>query len=127
MDPVTNINDFIKLNKRNVYRTDNYYKKILLSPDASKHIFKIPIEDFFIEHKRDFQILESEEMIDELYFYKPKLFSLNYYGTTEMWLPILRVNGMKSLVDFNKSIIKVYNKTVVKDLINIFFKREGKL
>lgn len=127
MDPITNIQDFIKTNLRNVYRTDNYYQKLLVSPNPEKHIFKIPIEDFFLEHRNEFKVLEASTMIDDLYFYKPKLFSQIYYGTTEMWLPVLRLNNMRNITEFNKSIIKVYNKAVVKDLINIFFKREGKL
>ena len=127
MDPITNIDDFIKINKQNVYRVDNYYDKLLVSPNPEKHIFKIAIQDFFLEHKKEFKILETQEMVNELFFYKPKMFSQSYYGTTEMWLPLLRVNNMRNITEFNKTLIKVYNKTVVKDLIDIFFKREGKL
>ena len=59
-------------------------------------------------------------------FYKPKMVSMELYGTTELWLSLLRVNEMTNITEFHQPLIKVYNPDQVKELITIFFKREGK-
>jgi hypothetical protein len=58
-------------------------------------------------------------------FYRPKSVSLDLYGTTELWLALLRVNDFKSVADFHYNVIKVYSPSDLYELINIFFKREG--
>ena len=59
-------------------------------------------------------------------FYKPKMLSYELYGTTELWLAILRANNMKNISEFHYPIIKVYQPDRLKELIKVFFKREDK-
>ena len=50
--------------------------------------------------------------IPEAMYYNPKMLSLTLYGTTELWLGLLRVNNMKNVTEFHKPFIKIYNPYV---------------
>jgi hypothetical protein len=91
------------------------------------HVTRIPISDFFIKYRN--QLVDSVQYynLPESYFYKPKSVSLELYDTTELWLSLLRLNAMRNSTEFHLPIIQVYNPTDIKEFINIFFKREGKI
>lgn len=54
----------------------------------------------------------------EKYKYKPKLVSDDYYDTTEFWDTILILNNCKSVIDFDKEKIKLYDPTKFKAYLN---------
>lgn len=60
--------------------------------------------------------ISDEDMT--IYKYKPKYFCLQMYGTMELWSLLLRVNNMKSIMDFNKKQIKIFDELVIFDIIN---------
>lgn len=126
MDAITNIYQFINRNKKTSYNLKNFYDTIFVAENPNEHIFKIPIDDFFLKYKDALKGIEKSYYVDQTYFYKPKMLSMVLYDTTEFWLALLRINGMKNVTEFNRSIIKIYDETLIKELLNIFLKREGK-
>lgn len=122
----TTVNDLIYDNNRSSYTLRNFYDTIIISNETKDDFFKVPYEDFFIKHLSDFKNLTEDYILPETYFYKPKSVSYELYGTTEFWLSILRLNGMKNITEFHIPIIRVYAPQVITEYINIFFKREGK-
>ena len=125
IQPVT-VNDVIYNNNRSSYTLRNFYNTMTISNETKDDFFKIPIEDFFINHLSDFDELTEDYILSENYFYKPKSVSKILYGTTEFWLSILRLNGMKNITEFHIPLVRVYAPRVITEYINIFFKREGK-
>lgn len=61
------------------------------------------------------------------YQFQPKRLSSKLYGTTELWSDILRLNGMISILEFNRPIIKIYNASKLNDLLNEILIMEGKI
>lgn len=126
MDSITNIYQLIKKNSQASYKLENFYDTILVADDPSKYIYRVPIDDFFIRYKDQLKAIETTYALPENLYYKPKALSLLLYNTTEYWLALLRINKMKNITEFCQPLIKVYNSILLKDLVNIFFKREGK-
>lgn len=123
---ITYIDQYIDEGKKAVMSLSNFYDTILVG-DANndEHIFKIAINDFFLKYRDQLEDSIQYYSVPESMFYKPKMLSLELYGTTELWLSLLRVNNMKSICEFHVPIIKVYNPGDLRELINIFFKRDN--
>lgn len=121
----TYIDEYITDGHKAILSLKNFYNTILISKDDSlQHIYRVPFEDFFIKYKKQLSACVEYYSLPESMYYQPKTVSLELYGTTEMWLSLLRVNGMRNITEFHIPIIKIYNPDEVKELINIFFKRE---
>lgn len=104
------------------------YDTILMTSESNRDkMFRIPLYDIFLNHYEEFGADVTYYPVPEMCYYKPKMMSLSLYGTTEMWLPLMRLNKMRSIVEFNQDQIKIYNPASVKELINIFFVRERKI
>ena len=122
------MDEYIKDGNLAVLSLKNFYQTILTSDiNDREHIIRIPIDDFFLKYRRELEPTIQIYNIPDMYFYKPKALSLELYGTTELWLALLRVNRMRNITEFCQSIIQIYNAGMVKELIGIFFKREGKI
>lgn len=46
------------------------------------------------------------------YYQKPKLLSMDLYGTPELWSSILYINNMVSVVNFTKKTIKIFTNNI---------------
>lgn len=124
----TYMNTYIEEGQKQVISLKNLYDTILVGDaDNPDHVFRIPISDFFVKYKDELSPYVEYYNLPESMFYKPKMVSLELYGTTELWLSLLRLNGMKNISEFSMPIIKVYNGIKLKEMINIFFKREKKI
>lgn len=53
------------------------------------------------------------------YRYKPKIMSLDLYGTTELYFLLLRLNNMVSVTQFDRTELKVFDQSIVKILNEI--------
>lgn len=127
MIDTTYIDQYINDGKRETISLNNLYDTILIGDaDDDTKIFRIPTNDFFLKHRKELESSLIFYSIPETMFYKPKLLSLELYGTTELWLALLRANNMKNVTEFHYPYIKVYDPDRLKELIKIFFKREGK-
>lgn len=124
---ITYVDKFISDGKNQVLSLDNFYDTIL-TRDINKEdsIARIPFDDFFIKYREQLKTCIQFYSLSESMFYKPKSLSYELYGTTELWLALLRVNEMRNITEFHLPIIRIYNPGQVKDLISIFFKREKK-
>lgn len=123
---ITYINKYINDGNKETLSLRNFYESILVKDaDNSDHIFKIPINDFFIKYKSELNSIVKYYSVPQSMFYKPKSVSYELYGTTELWLALLRLNEMRNITEFHQPIIKIYDVNSINDLIDIFFKREG--
>lgn len=120
------IDNFIREGQTETFSLKNFYETKLITNGKRDNFFRIPFYSFFIEHYKDFESEIQFYTLPQNMFYKPKTLSMDIYGTTEMWLPILHLNEMITVAEFHKPIIKVYSPNTIFDLISIFFKREGK-
>ena len=123
---ITYIDKYIADGKKETLSLKNFYETILIGDkNNSDHIFRVPINDFFIKYRKELDSIVQYYSIPQSMFYKPKSVSYELYGTTELWLAILRLNGMRNVTEFHQPIIKIYNVNSLKELIDIFFKRTG--
>ena len=120
---MTYIDTYIKSGQKSPINLDKLYDTVLI--ENGDRIFRIPIDDFFLRYHTQLADTIMVYTCPDEYFYKPKLMSLSIYGTTELWLSLLRVNDMMNVTEFHMPLIKVYEPQTVKQLINLFFKREG--
>lgn len=128
MPDMTYMDRYIKDGKSETVSLSNLYDSMLVSStDRPNHIFRVPIGDFFLNHSGDLKKFIQLYEVQEMKFYKPKLVSLELYGTTELWLSLLRVNNMENVTEFHSPLIKIYNPAMLAEYISIFFKREGKV
>jgi hypothetical protein len=126
MADITYIDQYIKDGLRDPISMGNFYDSILIGEDSSDKLFRVPLTDFFIKYHKELNEIKQMYQVPEEMFYKPKMLSYTVYGTTELWLAILRANNMKSTCDFHYPYIWMYNPDRLKDLIKTFMKREGK-
>lgn len=125
---ITYLNNYINDGQSALINLRKIYDTILVTEaDNRNNMFRIPINDIFLKYNEQFADTIQNYALPEFYFYKPKLLSYELYGTTELWLALLRINGMRNISEFNKSIIKVYTPDQIQELIQIFFKRERKI
>ena len=61
-------------------------------------------------------IVDLELTNDELFLYKfqPKRFCLDIYNTMELWSPLLYINNMVSITEFNRKKIKVFTPQILE-------------
>ena len=128
MANLTYIDDFINDGKKDTRSLSSFYDTMLITDvNNPDHIYRIPINDFFLKYKDELEAIKNIYVLSQDMFYKPKALSLKEYGTTEYWLAILRANKMKSVYEFHRPMIYMYEKNAFEELIKEFFKREGKL
>ena len=121
---ITYIDQYITDGNKEVLSLKNFYETILVADkNNSDHAFRIPINDFFIKYQKEFEPLVQLYSVPQSSFYRPKSVSFDLYGTTELWLAIMRLNGMRNITEFHQPLIKMYNPNYVKELIDVYFKR----
>lgn len=125
---LTYITSYIANGQNSVMSVRNFYDTILIqNKNNPNHIYRTSFGDFFLKYRKELNPSIEIVILPERYFYQPKSLSFELYGTTELWLSLLRVNNMRNITEFNLPMIKVYNKSDIETLINIFFKREEKI
>lgn len=122
---MTYMNKYISDGNNSVVSLKNLYETLLVTDEEGNKLFKIPLNDFFIRYKNQLRDIVEFHSIPLTMFYRPKMVSLELYSTTELWLALLRLNGMRNITEFHYPIIQIYNSSELFNLINIFFKREG--
>jgi len=109
------IRDTIELGKElEITSNTLHYKKVITNSNNENFIFSI--SSIFDKY---YELMKERTMIIELtddeyrkYIYKPKLLSLDLYGTTELDFLLLRLNNMTSCIYFNKQTFKVFDKDI---------------
>ena len=128
MFDVTWIDKFIREGKSAQVSLHNIYDSMLMMErDNETNMCRIPLYDLFLKHWHQFADTVQDYTLSERHMYQPKTISAEIYGTTEMWLPLLRLNRMRNVTEFTRREIQIYNPTFVKPLIEIFLKRAGKI
>lgn len=128
MADVTFVDKYIVDGKSSLISLSKFYDTILITNrDNPDHIFRVPLHDTFLKYREHFQDMIVLYQLPANHFYQPKRLSEELYGTTEMWLSILRLNGMRNISEFNQPMVMIYDPERIREFINIFFKREGKI
>ena len=102
----------------------------LITNEDSSEVIKVPFNSYLSKYK-DFLsglIIEYElnEESKRKYWYKPKTFSFDMYGTTDFWFSILILNNYFNISQFTpKKTIKYYDPDRLKLYINEIFILEG--
>lgn len=124
----TYMNQYISDGNKSIISLNNLYDTMLVGDaDNPSNIFRVPIDDFFLKYRNELDSIKRIYSLPESLYYKPKMLSLQMYGTTELWLAILRANNMKNITEFHLPIIYIYDPAMLNDYINLFFKRENKI
>lgn len=123
---ITFVSQYINDGNNAVISLRNLYDTVYVTDEDGKKLFKVPWDDFFIKYHDQLKNTVQYHSVPQSLFYKPKMMSLELYGTTELWLALLRLNGMRNVTEFHVPVIQIYNPSGLFELINIFFKREGK-
>ena len=128
MDTNTYIDDYIDFGNEEVISLRNFYDTILVGDKNNElHIFRTAISDFFLNHYNELSDIIELYALPERFYYKPKMLAEELYGTTELWLALLRANDMKNITEFHLPIIRVYSPEPLKEMIEVYFKREDKM
>lgn len=128
MNTHTYIDDYIAHGQKAIYALKHFYTTSLVrNYDNEDHVIRIPVDDFFSRYKEELNPIIQLYTVPIRNFYRPKSVSYDIYGTTEMWLALMRLNNFRNITEFDQTIIKIYNAAALKELINIFFKREKKI
>ena len=119
---VATIKDSIEVGKALSFTANTlHFKKVLTnSIDENFIILMNPIFDKYYQLMKDY-IEEVELTLEEYnkYKYKPKLLSLDLYGTTELYILLMKLNNMTSVIEFDKEKIKVFTKNIIEVLNEI--------
>lgn len=123
----TFINQYIRDGQSAVISLKKIYDTMLVTEENDRNdISRIPLYDIFLKYREQFAQATQYYRMNTFYNYKPKLLSYDLYNTTELWVALLRINNMRNITEFTRPMIKIYNPTDVKELLQIFFKRDNK-
>lgn len=124
---LTYIDDFIRDSKNDITSLKNIYDTMIIQDkEKGDYFYRVAINDFFLKYRIELTDALQLFRLKEESYYKPKSVSFQLYGTTELWLSLLRANNMRSVMEFNKPVIKAYNPDRLAKYMNIFLEREGK-
>lgn len=122
---ITYTSTFVADGEKNPMTIKNFMEtRLISSTENPDHIYRTSFGDFFLRYWDELAVTRMYYAPPETTYYKPKLLSYMLYNTTELWLALLRVNGMTNATEFHLPIIWVYEPRKVKQLIDIFFKRD---
>lgn len=120
---VTYLDEYITDGNKAVLSLHNFYETLKIEDANTGDAFRTPWNDFFLKYRKELNDIEEWKSLPESLYYRPKSVSLDLYGTTELWIALLRVNNMKNITEFHYPIIKIYRPQDLMELINIYFKR----
>lgn len=116
------IKDFEKYNSLNEITHDKLHLKSSLKP-SSKETIVLNSSSLYNKYSDEIKrILYEVELTDYEYVtyrFQPKLFCYHYYGTTELWSLLLKVNNMMSVAQFDKKKIIMFSGEIFKILSEI--------
>lgn len=123
MATYSNLSDFIYQGRQN---TISYQNLSYVQPfeDIKFPIFNVVTYDYLQEFKDAAVTINLTNDEFDKYKYKPRLLSIDLYGTTELFFVILAVNGMASEKEFSKQTIKLIPVSTLKDMMQQVYANE---
>lgn len=124
------ISDIIEAgNKLEMSHSKLHFKSKYTTPENNDVIINY---SSIIDKYNDFvQKIVTEIELSELeylkYRFQPKRFCMDYYGTTELWSSLLRINNMTSAVQFTKTKIKAFTQDIFDVLNEIMIMEEEEI
>ena len=119
LSSIDRIGDFAEYEKTLDISHSGLFKKAAVDSDGIKLIINsTSIVDryyyYILKECFTYTLTEKEYM---RYRYRPKLFCLNAYGTTELWSLLLKVNNWVSVSEFNSRTVKMFKESIL-DVLN---------
>ena len=127
MSKITFVDEYITEGQKAIYGLKHFYRTQLIQNYETDRIIRVPWSDFFLKYRYELEDSIQLYNVPIKNFYRPKTVSYEIYQTTELWLGLMRLNNFRNITEFDQSIIKIYNPIKLKELVNIFFKREKKI
>ena len=113
------------------FRASNLYFTAAIEDKSSGDVIRVPYSSLTQKYSdilsQYVRIVGYTEAQFNKYQYKPKLLSQDLYGTTELWSSLLQLNGMISVLEFNKQYLKVYDPNIILDVLNELLIIEGRV
>ena len=100
-------------------RTDRFYSTCVLEDESRNRSIVIPSGDFFIRNKESLERMKVTVELPIAMAHNPKMVSKIIYGTTELWMGLLRANEMTSFLEFDKDEIYIYHPDSLRELLKI--------
>ena len=101
---------------------DTLHTKAIINDKQTGRRIKVPFSAFSNKYKDALSSIIITEEMDPIkkkeFWYKPKSVSLFYYETTELWADILTLNGCVSIREFTPDVLKIYDPTELKKILN---------
>ena len=104
---------------------NNLSYRELINSNLIVPIFNV-LDDYIDDLKR---IAVTVQLTDDQYYnymYKPKLLSQDIYGNTELYIVILRLNGMCDMKEFNKKKLKMLTIDNMNEALTLIYNTEKK-
>lgn len=125
MNIPTTINDFISMKSDFTISQDKLSIPCYIHDKMTDETIQVPISNIINKYKDYFDKITCTVIVDDeqmnTYKYKPKMLSYDLYGTTELWSILLYINDCKSVMDFNKTRLKLLYPDKIEDLLNEIF------
>ena len=113
------------------FMASNLYFTAAIRDKSSGDVIRVPYSSLTQKYSdilsQYVRIVGYTEAQVKKYQYKPKLLSQDVYGTTELWSSLLQLNGMISVLEFNKPYLKVYDPNIILDVLNELLIIEGRV
>ena len=97
--------------------TDNYDNKIIFNYTSLIEKYR-----YFLQSKIKLIELTDNEYLK--YKFKPKMLSADFYGTTELWSSIMRINNLMSITEFTLKKLKLFTSDIMTVLNEILIIEE---
>lgn len=108
---------------------EKFFLKNTLQVDSSNSIIinhRCILDEYWDEILKDVKQAELTDKDYELYRYKPKKFCYDFYGCTDLWFLLLKINNMVSVIDFDKKKINIFSDNIFTTLNLILTMEEEK-
>lgn len=84
------------------------------------------LDEYWDEILKISKVVTLSDSEYEDYRYKPKKFCFDFYGCTDLWFILLRLNNMVSVIDFDKKKIRIFTDEIFSTLNLILTLEEEK-
>ena len=123
MATYSTLSEFILLGRNNAA---SYQKLSYVQPfnDIKFPIFNVITYDYLKEFKDAAVTINLTDDEFDKYKYKPRLLSLDLYGSTELFFIILAINGMASEKEFSLQTIKLIPVDTLKQMVQQVYSNE---
>ena len=94
---------------------EKFFLKNTLTVNEGNQIIvnqKCILDEYWDEILKISKVVTLSDKEYEEYRFKPKKFCFDFYGCTDLWFILLRLNNMVSVIDFDKKKIRIFTNEI---------------